>query len=181
MTDAAPPAEPALNDARRGRTETGMALALACFLLLLDQATKILVEQSFRLHESRELIEPFFSLTYVRNYGAAWSLFNGHGWFLLLIAAAVTAASLHYFRYLTEGYAERCFAIWIILSGVVGNSIDRIWRGAVVDFFDLHWGAWHWPVFNVADIAICTGVGLFLLSTLLRPARRSGTAGEAAR
>ena len=156
---------------RRERLHTGFFLMIAGGLLLLDQATKILVEQSFRLHESREILAPFFSLTYVRNYGAAWSLFNGHGWFLLLIAAVVTVAALRYFRYLTEGYPERCFAILIILSGVAGNSIDRIWRGAVVDFFDVHYGAWHWPVFNIADIAICTGVGLFLASTLLRPSR----------
>ncbi len=161
---------------RRERLFLGVSLAIAGILLLLDQATKIIVEQSFRLHESREIFAPFFSLTYVRNYGAAWSLFNGHGWFLLLIAAVVTVAALRYFRYLTEGYPERCFAVWVILSGVAGNSIDRIWRGAVVDFFDVHYRSWHWPVFNIADIAICTGVGIFLLSTLLRPARAAETA-----
>ena len=69
-----------------------------------------------------------------------------------------------------EGYAERYFALLLVLGGVVGNSIDRIWRGAVVDFFDFHWyDKFRWPVFNVADIAICIGVGLFVLSTLLRP------------
>ena len=92
----------------------------------------------------------------------------------MLIAALVTAAALWFFSYLTEGYPERYFAIFIILGGVVGNSIDRIWRGAVVDFFDLHYyEAYHWPVFNIADIAICVGVGIFVLSSLLRPSRKA--------
>ncbi len=160
----------------RERAVLGWSLAFAGIILLLDQITKVLVEREFLLHESRPVIPGFFSLTFVRNYGAAWSLFSGHGWFLLLVAAAVTAASIYYFRYLTEGYPERCFAIFVILGGVAGNSIDRIWRGAVVDFFDVHYyNLWHWPVFNIADIAICTGVGLFLLSTLLRKSRSAAT------
>ena len=82
----------------------------------------------------------------------------------------VTLGVIWYFRRLAEGYAERYFALLLVLGGVVGNSIDRIWRGAVVDFFDFHWyDKFRWPVFNVADIAICIGVGLFVFSTLLRP------------
>ena len=158
----------------RERTVIGAAVAAACTILLLDQLTKVLVERNFMLHESRVVIENFFNLSYVRTYGAAWSILSGYGWFLLLIAALVTAAALWFFRYLTEGYPERYFAIFIILGGVVGNSIDRIWRGAVVDFFDLHYyEAYHWPVFNIADIAICVGVGIFVLSSLLRPSRKA--------
>lgn len=157
----------------RERTIIGAAVATACSILLLDQLTKVLVERNFMLHESRAVIENFFNLSYVRNYGAAWSILSGHGWFLLLVAALVTAAALWFFRYLTEGYAERYFAVFIILGGVAGNSIDRIWRGAVVDFFDLHYHeVYHWPVFNIADIAICAGVGIFVLSSLLRPSRK---------
>ena len=76
---------------RRERAVIGVSLAAAGFILLLDQATKVMVERSFMLHESRILIENFFSLTFVRNYGAAWSLFSGQGWFLLAVAALVTA------------------------------------------------------------------------------------------
>lgn len=152
------------------RLLTGGALATGCLVLLLDQLTKLWVERDFLLHESRVVIEHFFNLTFVRNYGAAWSMLSGYGWLLLLIAGLVTAAAFWFFRYLTDGYLERYFAIFIILGGVVGNSLDRIWRGAVVDFLDFHYyEVYHWPVFNVADIAICTGVGIYLLSNLLRP------------
>ena len=97
----------------RERTVIGAAVAAACTILLLDQLTKVLVERNFMLHESRVVIENFFNLSYVRNYGAAWSILSGYGWFLLLIAALVTAAALWFFRYLTEGYPERYFAIFI--------------------------------------------------------------------
>jgi signal peptidase II len=107
-------------------------------------------------------------LTYVLNYGAAWSILSGHGWFLLLIAGLVLAGSIWKFRYLTEGYAERFIAVFLVFGGVFGNSIDRIWRGAVVDFLDFYIKSYHWPVFNVSDIAICCGVGIFMLSSLLR-------------
>ena len=61
-------------------------------------------------------------------------------------------------------------AAFLVISGILGNSIDRLWRGAVVDFIDVHYyDVWRYPVFNVADIAICTGVGIFILSTLIRP------------
>lgn len=152
----------------RERRLIGFSLAMSGLVLLLDQLTKVLVEKDFMLHESRVVIPGFFSLTFVRNYGAAWSILSGQGWFLLLVAAVVMAGALYFFRYLTEGYVERYWAIFLILGGVIGNSIDRIWRGAVVDFFDCYINRWHWPVFNIADIAICVGVGLFMLSTLLR-------------
>ena len=82
----------------RERTVIGAAVAAACTILLLDQLTKVLVERNFMLHESRVVIENFFNLSYVRNYGAAWSILSGYGWFLLLIAALVTAAALWFFR-----------------------------------------------------------------------------------
>ena len=74
-----------------------------------------------------------------------------------------------FFRYLTEGYSERIIALGLVMSGIIGNSIDRIWHGEVIDFIDFHYyNVWSYPVFNIADIAICTGVGVFILSNLLR-------------
>lgn len=160
-----PVLEPHSNAERRW---LGGAFAVGGAVLLLDQFTKIVVEKSFILHESRTVIDGFFNLTYVLNYGAAWSILSGHGWFLLLIAGLVLAGSIWKFRYLTEGYAERFIAVFLVFGGVFGNSIDRIWRGAVVDFLDFYIKSYHWPVFNVADIAICCGVGIFMLSSLLR-------------
>ncbi len=159
----------------RERMVLGAALAAAGFVLLLDQMTKIVVEREFILHESRPVWDGFFSLTFVRNYGAAWSMFSGYGWFLLAVALLVTVGALWFFRYLTDGFIERYFAIFVILGGVAGNSIDRIWRGAVVDFLDFHFRGYHWPVFNVADIAICVGVGIFILSSIVRKPRREAS------
>ena len=145
---------------------------IAALLLLADQFSKILITTLYALHESTPVIPDIFSITYVRNRGAAWGMFAGHGWFLLVVAVLAVAAILRFYRYLTEGYAEREIALFMILSGVAGNSIDRLWRGEVIDFLDFHYRTvWHYPVFNIADIAICTGVGLFVLSGLLRSDR----------
>ena len=155
---------------RRERAVLWVSAAVALFLLLLDQLTKLWVEHSFRLYESRPVIPGWLSLTSVRNHGAAWNMLSGHGWLLLLIALGALAAILWFFRSLTEGWCERYIAAFMVISGIFGNSIDRLWRGAVVDFIDVHYyDMWRYPVFNVADIAICTGVGIFVLSSLLRP------------
>ena len=166
---------------RREKGVLWISAAVAFFLLLLDQLSKLWIEHSFRLYESRPVIPGWLSLTSVRNHGAAWSMLSGHGWLLLLIAFAALAAILWYFRSLTEGWCERYLAAFMVISGIFGNSIDRLWRGAVVDFIDVHYyEVWRYPVFNVADIAICTGVGIFVLSSLLRPdlKKRRGNADE---
>jgi signal peptidase II len=151
----------------------GAVFILTGVVLALDQFTKILTVRMFELHESHPVIDGLFNLTYVRNYGAAWSILSGHIWLLLLIAVLVVAGTIWKFRYLTEGYSERYLAIFLVFGGVLGNSIDRIWRGAVVDFLDFYIKSYHWPVFNVADIAICCGVGIFMLSSLLRKEKKT--------
>ena len=163
-----------LNDnSRRERFFMAASAALALLFLILDQGTKLWVERTFALHESRPLIPGWLSLTSVRNYGAAWSMLSGHGWILLIIALAALTAILFFFRTLTENWPERYVAAFMVVSGIIGNSIDRLWRGAVVDFIDVHYyDTWRYPVFNIADIAICTGVGIFILSSILRPEKR---------
>ena len=155
---------------RRERLILWISAATAVFLLLLDQLSKLWVERAFHLHESRPVIAGWLSLTSVRNHGAAWSMLSGYGWLLLLIALAALAAILWFFRSLTEGWGERYIAAFMVISGIFGNSIDRLWRGAVVDFIDVHYyDVWRYPVFNIADMAICIGVGVFVLSSFLRP------------
>lgn len=145
------------------------SVIIAGLLLLLDQISKVLIHHSFKLGESVLVVNNFFSLTYVTNKGAAWGILSGYGWLLLLIAALVMASTIYFMRWLTEGFNERYLALAMIISGIVGNSIDRIWRGEVVDFLDLHIGNYHWPpVFNIADSAICVGVCIFFLSNILR-------------
>lgn len=150
----------------------------AGLLLLVDQVTKVLVDHNFALGESILIVKNFFSFTYVTNKGAAWGILNGYGWLLLTIAFLVMLAIIFFMRYLTEGFNERYVALMMIISGITGNSIDRIWRGEVIDFLDLHIAGCHWPpVFNVADSAICVGVFIFFLSNLLRSCSyKKGTA-----
>ena len=138
-------------------------------MLLIDQMSKIACEHYFRLGERVELIAGFFDLTHVRNKGAAWSMFSGQRFLLLAVAMLALAGIIRYFRQLAENLPERYLALALVLSGIVGNSIDRLWRGEVVDFFSLHYrDIYYYPVFNVADICICVGVGIFLLSSLFR-------------
>lgn len=144
--------------------------AAAFFLLILDQITKLMVEQRMLLGESIPVIKGFFSLTFVTNKGAAWGMFHGYGIVLFAVGIAVLIATLYFLRKLCDGYRERYMAILIVLSGVAGNSIDRIWRGEVVDFLDCYIKSYHWPAFNVADCAICIGIGVYMLSVIIRPA-----------
>jgi signal peptidase II len=161
---------PLQSGSRRERLVLFSSVAVAVAMLLLDQGTKIWVERSFKLHESRPIIDGWLSFTSVRNYGAAWSMLAGQTWLLLAVALAAFAAILYFFYKLAENYPERYLAEFLALSGILGNSIDRLWRGAVVDFIDIHYYThWSYPVFNIADMAICTGVGIFVLSSFLRP------------
>ena len=141
---------------------------LAALLLIVDQISKVLVTHHFMLHEQKTVIPGFFDLTYIVNRGAAWGILQGQVIVLLAIGVLVGVAVIVFMRWLTEGYTERYWAIFVILSGIIGNSIDRIWRGEVVDFLDFYIGQRHWPAFNVADISICIGLSLYFLSLLLR-------------
>lgn len=151
-----------------------ISIGIAFFLLVLDQITKVLVEQKMVLGESIEIIKGFFSLTFVTNKGAAWGIFHGYGMVLFAIGIVVTLAAIYFLRKLCDGYAERYTAILMVISGVIGNSIDRIWRGEVVDFLDFYIKSYHWPAFNIADCAICIGVGLYTLSVIMRPVPENG-------
>ena len=143
--------------------------AIALLLLIADQWSKWFFVRNFRLGESLALIPGWLNFTYVHNLGAAWSIFSGQVLMLLIFGIAAAAAMIIFFRKLAEKCPERYFALLMILSGIAGNCFDRAFHGAVVDFIHVHYyNIWHYPVFNVADMAICTGVGIFLLSSFLR-------------
>jgi signal peptidase II len=146
------------------------ALLVALVVVALDQITKSIVEHSMTLYESIPIL-PGFSLTYIRNTGAAFGMLAGAPsalrlpLFLLVTAAAVWALV----SYLRATPAHRRMLVWAlggILGGAVGNFICRIRYGEVVDFFHLHWGGWSWPMFNVADSAITVGVAIVLVESL---------------
>ena len=144
-----------------------LCLAVAVIVLILDQLTKVLTEKFIKA--AITVIPGFFNLIYVRNPGAAWGILAGKGGLLLIISIAVLILIIIYIRKLTEGWMERYLSISLICGGILGNSLDRILRGSVVDFLDVYVGTHHWPAFNVADSAICIGVLIFVISSWARP------------
>lgn len=153
---------------------------LVFFFVALDQATKLLAAGTMQLHESIVLIPGWFNLTYVRNPGAAWSMLAGFSWLLLSFGVAAGVLILIFFRRWSEKWGERYIALALIESGIIGNSIDRLWHGSVIDFFHVHYyDFYHYPIFNVADCAICTGVMIFIISNIFRPGGKKETPGGA--
>lgn len=132
----------------------------------LDQFTKALIIASFSLYEVSELIPGFFNLVYVTNPGAAFSMLAKidsvwrHYFFLTVGFGAVIGISFYAWKYTADRW--RIIALSLICGGAIGNLIDRVRFGAVVDFLDFYVGDYHWPAFNVADSAICLGAALFL-------------------
>ncbi len=137
-------------------------------VVVADQLTKQWVTSSFRLFESRELVEGLLYFTYVTNTGAAFSLFADvdspwrHYFFVTVAVVAMIGLTATYI-YTRKNHRLYGVALALIAGGAMGNLIDRIRLGAVVDFIDVMIGTYHWPAFNIADSAICVGVGLFLV------------------
>jgi signal peptidase II len=148
-------------------------LWLSVVVVVVDQFTKRLVDASMQLHQSIELA-PFFQLTYLRNQGAAFSFLSGAGgwqrWFFIILAVIAGALITVWLRKLDPRRHREAIAWALVLGGALGNLIDRILYGYVIDFLDVYYGDWHWPAFNVADSAITLGVILLLLDSF-KPSR----------
>lgn len=145
---------------------SGLAwLWLAALVLVLDQITKVLVMNRLDPYQEVIALTGFFNLVHVHNTGAAFSLFADQpGWqrgFFLTVAIIASSVILALLAR-TRGRSLFCAALALILGGAVGNVIDRIFYGHVIDFLDIYVGAWHWPAFNVADSAITLGAGLLI-------------------
>jgi signal peptidase II len=143
-------------------------LGLAAAVLVFDQVTKYVITRNLALHEMIE-VAPFFNLVLVYNRGAAFSLLSdAAGWQRELFIAIALAASI-WIAWLLRKYAAQtlfCLALSLILGGALGNVIDRLLYGAVVDFLDFHAFGYHWPAFNVADSAISCGAVLLIWDAL---------------
>ena len=142
-------------------------LLVALYVLLLDQASKGWVRGAFDLHQSIELLPGFFSLTYIRNTGAAWGMFSGQNLTLALLALVMLIALVLFRRKILPPGVLHRVALGLLCGGIAGNLFDRLRLDYVTDYLDFHIGTWHWPAFNIADSAICIGVGIYLLGTLL--------------
>ena len=147
--------------------------ALAALIVLIDQATKLVVEHTFDYGDVRP-VTGFFNLVLTYNKGAAFSfLASASGWQAHFLTGVGIAASL-FILYLLGRHGEQklfSLALSMILGGALGNVIDRLAYGHVIDFLDFHAGGWHWPAFNMADSAIVGGAVLLVLDELLRVRR----------
>jgi signal peptidase II len=148
---------------RSGARAFGLLVALG--VILFDQITKLWVLQSFAPGEVLP-VTPFFNLVLVFNPGAAFSFLADHAgwqrWFFALIALGISGWILWQLKTLPPK-SLFSIALALIMGGALGNLIDRLWLGMVVDFIDLHVAGWHWPAFNVADSAVCVGAALYVL------------------
>lgn len=136
--------------------------------LLLDQASKLAVDGSMQLFESIPLM-PYFNLTYVHNTGAAFSFLAQAGgwqrWLFAGLAVVMSSIIAVWLLRLQKHETLMAAALSLVLGGAIGNLIDRVAYGYVIDFLDVYYQDWHWPAFNIADSAICVGVGLMLLES----------------
>jgi signal peptidase II len=147
-----------------------IALVTGLVVLVLDQVSKAIVERTMAVNESIPLL-PFFSLTYVRNTGAAFGILRELDAALrlplfVLVTLLAVAALISYLRQLRSSDSIVAAALGGVLGGAAGNLICRVRYGEVVDFAHLHYGTFDWPMFNVADSAITVGVAIVLLHSL---------------
>lgn len=147
-------------------------ISVLVIALVLDQLTKAWIVGNFTLYGSKTVVPGFFDLVYVTNTGAAFSMFadidsplRHYGFLVIGLLAVVILSAMSWKMKASPRLYPVAFGL--IAGGALGNVIDRIRYGAVIDFLDFYLGKYHWPAFNVADSAICVGVGLFMVTNFL--------------
>jgi signal peptidase II len=149
-----------------------LLILAASVIALLDQATKAWIEKTMLLHQSIPVIPNLFNLTYIRNPGAAFGLLSRGGgslrtaFFIAVSLIALVVLSVLYTKAPREAWSLR-WGLSLVTGGAIGNLIDRIRLGEVVDFLDFYLGSYHWPAFNAADSCITVGIGLLLFHALV--------------
>ncbi|VAW76304.1 Lipoprotein signal peptidase [hydrothermal vent metagenome] len=147
--------------------EKGLGLAL--LIVVLDQITKFLADNLLTYGEPVAIL-PFFNLTLLYNPGAAFSFLSDASgwqrWFFVVISTAATVFLILWLRRLKSGHLLLAIALSLVLGGAVGNLIDRLWLGHVVDFIQLYYRGYYWPAFNIADSAISVGAALLIWDSL---------------
>lgn len=157
-------------------------LILSLVVVVLDQATKLWILENVPLYYDINIL-PIFDITYVRNFGAAFSFLSEAGgwqrWFFTGIAVVISGL-LTYWMYKTDWREQRqLWSFGLIMGGAIGNVIDRFAYGYVVDFLHFYYQNWHFPAFNVADMAISCGAALLILDGLFDMKKQKMSADEA--
>lgn len=142
--------------------------SVACVLLMIDQIIKIIVRTHMDLHDEIEVIPNFFSIYYIENTGGAFSFFSG-ATILLIVLSILVLVFLHVYVINDEEMTKwRKFGLGIVIGGIIGNLVDRLLYGAVVDYLSFSFFGYSFPVFNVADIGIVVGFFILALNILRR-------------
>lgn len=145
---------------------------IVLFVLLGDQLTKYLADRMMILQQSYEIIDGFFYFTYVHNTGAAWSILQGGNmWFLYIVSIIAFIAIAYFFIHTKPHELLTRFGLVLFACGALGNFIDRVFLGYVRDFIHFYVFNYDFPIFNIADVAICIGVGLIVLEILIQEYR----------
>lgn len=148
----------------------GMLIIVVPAVVLLDQITKAIISHRLNLNQTIGVIAGFFNIVYIKNPGAAFGLFRGWGALRVVFLVIITLLALTIIIYLYRKTAEGLlrFSFSLIAGGAIGNLIDRLRFGEVIDFLDFHIGNYHWPAFNVADSAITVGVFVAVVQLYFR-------------
>lgn len=143
-----------------------LILIISLILTFLDQIIKAIVSSKIILTENIEIIPNFFSITHVHNYGAAWSILSNKGFLLILVA--VIALIVIYFFLIKNKTLKKIDIVLIsmLIAGIIGNMIDRIRFGYVIDYLDFYIFGYDYPVFNLADILIVISIIILMIKTL---------------
>lgn len=147
-------------------------ITMVLMLVVIDQLTKFYIDSNFVLYQSLEVINGYFNITYIRNSGVAFGILSGFKGivsqiiFIFISLIAILAIIIIY-RGTDDKMIFSRISLSLILSGAIGNMIDRIFRGGeVIDFFDFYWKSYHWPAFNIADSCITIGVILLMITMI---------------
>ncbi|MCG7542958.1 signal peptidase II [Pseudoalteromonas sp. MM17-2] len=153
-------------------------LTLSALVLVLDWGTKTWVVSAMSLRESIDVL-PFFNITYVHNYGAAFSFLSDAGgwqrWFLSAIAVTISVLLVWWLKRLPATNKLLGSAYALVLAGALGNLYDRLHYGYVIDFIHVYYQDWHYPAFNIADCAICIGAALLLFDAFKSSSKEEQT------
>ncbi|MCX4190071.1 signal peptidase II [Methylophaga sp. OBS3] len=151
-------------------------LWLSFAVIVADQATKTIILNWLDLYQTVPVM-PFFNLTLAYNTGAAFSFLASAGgwqrWFFVILAAVIVTVLTVWLSRLAKTAKLEAISLALIIGGAVGNVVDRLMHGHVIDFLDVYVGTNHWPAFNIADSAICVGAVLLIIDSFRKPAEKA--------